>query len=148
VCPIVFGDTKEGSFGVRVNDAIREKPGHGKIENADGKVGEKNCWGQQSAWCDYSGEVDGKVVGLTILDHPGNRYPASWHVRGYGLMAANPFGRKKSGFPAMKENATRVRLAQSEHLKLRYGLLIHLGDAKEGKVAEYFEKFVKLKPQE
>jgi hypothetical protein len=145
VCPITFGDTKEGSFGIRINEAIKEAKGKGKLENADGKVGEKECWGQKSAWCDYSGPLDGKVVGLAIFDDPGNKYPACWHARGYGLMAANPFGRAKSGFPAMKGNTDLVKLAKGEHLKLRYGLLIHPGDAKEGKVAEYFKEFVKLK---
>ena len=64
VCPITFGDTKEGAMGVRVNDLMTEKKG-GQIENAAGKVGEKNCWGYQSPWCDYSGTIDGKVVRMT-----------------------------------------------------------------------------------
>src|SRR5262249_40874424 len=45
VAPITFGDTKEGSFGVRVNDAMRETGGNGKLVNAEGKVGMKECWG-------------------------------------------------------------------------------------------------------
>jgi hypothetical protein len=61
-------------------------------------------------------------------------------------MAANPFGRAKSGFPAMKGKPDLVRLAKGEHLKLRYGLLIHPGDAREGKVAEYYEQFAREKP--
>src|SRR5262249_53963613 len=83
-CPVTFGDTKEGSMGIRINDAIREEivvdkkktKGPGMIENAEGKVGEKDekdrpvCWGQQSAWCDYSGPIDGKTVGLAILTDP------------------------------------------------------------------------------
>ena len=145
-CPITFGDTKEGSFGVRVNDAIREEKGNGKITNADGKTGEKECWGRISAWCDYSGKIDGKAVGITIFADPENPYPSCWHVRGYGLMAANPFGREKSGFPAMKGKTDLVKLPRGEHLKLlRYGLLLHTGDVKEGKVAERYEQFVKLK---
>ncbi len=145
VVAITFSDTKEGSFGIRINDQIREDKGKGKIENADGKIGEKNCWGQLSAWCDYSGPLDSKTVGMAILDDPSNPYPACWHSRGYGLMAANPFGRAKSGFPAMRGKTDLAKLAKGDHLKLRYGLLIHPGDAKEGRVAEYFERFVKLK---
>jgi hypothetical protein len=143
--PVIFGDTKEGSFGVRVNDEIRAGRGAGKIENADGKVGEKACWGQKSGWCDYSGTIDGKTAGIAVLDDPKNPYPACWHVRGYGLMAANPFGRGKSGFPAMKGRTDLVKLLKGEHLKLRYGILLHNGDAHEGKVAEYFERFVGLR---
>jgi hypothetical protein len=143
--PITFGDTKEGSFGIRVNDLIREEKGNGKIENAEGKVGEKDCWGRVSAWCDYSGTIDGKKVGIAILADPANPYPSCWHVRGYGLMAANPFGRDKSGFPEMKGKTELVKLGKGEHLKLRYGLLIHPGDAKQGKVSENYDRFVKLK---
>src|SRR5262249_25218044 len=157
VAPITFGDTKEGSFGIRINDQIREEKtvrvdgrtrtvkGTGKLENADGKVGERNCWGQRAAWCDYSGPINGKTVSLAILDDPKNPCPACWHSRGYGLMAANPFGRAQSGFPAMKGRTDLVRLAKGEHLKLRYGLLIHPGDAKEGMVEGYFQRFLKLK---
>jgi hypothetical protein len=145
--PLTFGDTKEGSLGIRIHDQIRAQGGKGKLENADGKTGEKECWGQTSAWCDYSGPLGGKTVGLAILVDPANRYPTCWHSRGYGLMAANPFGRDKSGFPAMKGKTDLVKLAKGEHLKLRYGLLIHPGDAQEGKVANYFQRFVKPKEE-
>ena len=84
-------------------------------------------------------------MGLAILDDPKNPYPACWHSRGYGLMAANPFGRAKSGFPAMKGRNDLVRLDKGEHLNMRYGLLIHPGNVRDGKVAEYFERFVKLR---
>jgi hypothetical protein len=153
VCPITFGDTKEGSFGIRISDAITEEKvvdkkkvkGDGKIENAEGAVGEKACWGYPSGWCDYSGPTDGQTVGLAIFTDPSNPVASCWHSRGYGLMAANPFGREKSGFPGMKGKTDLFKLAKGEHLKMRFGLLLHTGDAKEGKVAEYYERFVKLK---
>jgi hypothetical protein len=149
VCPVTFGDTKEGSFGVRINDAIRAgKFGPGKIENAHGKVGEKDCWGHTSDWCDYSGPIDGKTVGLAILADPKNAQPTFWHVRDYGLMAANPFGRKKAGFHDGAAEKALVRLAKGEHLQLRYGLLLHEGDATAGQVAEHFQQFVKLREKE
>jgi hypothetical protein len=148
VTPLSFGDTKEGSFGVRVNDVIREKGGNGKLENADRKTGGGalgQVWGSKSVWCDYSGTVDGKKVGIAIFDDSANPYPACWHSRDYGLHAANPFGRSKSGFPAMKGKTDLVKLAKGEHLKLRYGVFIHSGDAREGKVAEGYDRFMKLK---
>src|SRR5262249_54828305 len=149
VCTIIFGDTKEGSFGVRVNDVIRaDKVGKGKLQNADGKLGEKDCWGQISAWCDYSGPIDGKEAGLAILADPKNPYPTCWHSRSYGLMAANPFGRNKSGFLAMKGKTDLVRLAKGEHLQFRYGILLHDGDAASGQVAENYRRFVELRGKE
>jgi hypothetical protein len=62
-------------------------------------------------------------------------------------MAANPFGRAHAGFPGAKGNTELIKLAKGEHLKLRYGLYVHSGDVKSGKVAEEFEQFVKLKGQ-
>ncbi len=59
-------------------------------------------------------------------------------------MAANPFGRAKSGFPATRGQTGIVKLEKGEHLKLRYGLLLHTGDAKVGKVADHFSTFAAL----
>lgn len=155
VCPITFEDTKEGAFGIRINDVInaevakKGKPaGKGKIQNAEGKIGEKECWGQISAWCDYSGPIDGKTAGLAILSDPKN-IPCCWHVRGYGLMAANPFGRDKHAkFPAVKGNNDLVKLKKGEHLHLRYGMVLHEGDAISGDVAGAYQRFVALRGKE
>jgi hypothetical protein len=156
--PVTFGDTKEGALGVRVRQSLTEKAGEGgRLTNADGKTGEekvkgnkdqKGCWGVVSAWCDDSGPVGGQTAGIAIFADPSNPYPTAWHSRGYGLMAANPFGRDKSGFPALKGKKDLVKLAKGEHLKLRYGLFLHAGDVMEGRVAEYFERFVKLRASE
>jgi hypothetical protein len=148
VCPITFGDTKEGSMGIRINDQIRAEKGKGTLQNAEGKKGEKECWGRRSAWTDYSGPIDGKVAGLSILDDPRNAYPSCWHIRGYGLNAANPFGRAKSGFPDERGKNDLVRLAKGEHLKLRSGLVLHDGDTATGGVAEVYRRFVDLRGRE
>ena len=152
VCPITFGDTKEGSLGVRVRETLTEAAGKGVLTNADGHVGEgkagnkdmKGCWGVLSAWCDDSGPADDKTVGIALFADPNNAQPSCWHSRAYGLMAANPFGREKSGFPAQKGKKDLVKLAKGEHLKLRYGILLHDGDVSTGKVARMYEEFVKL----
>src|SRR5262249_39795577 len=91
--PVTFRDTKEGMFGLRVAssmDVTRKKGG--KITNAEGLTDAK-AWGQASRWVDYIGLVDDKTVGIAVLNHPSSfRYPTTWHVRTYGLFAANPFG--------------------------------------------------------
>jgi hypothetical protein len=160
VCPITFGDTKEGSMGIRINDQIRSDIGatykdpygtpvkvlgRGTLQNAEGKVGEKDCWGRRSAWTDYSGPIDGKIAGLAILDDPRNAYASYWHIRGYGLDAANPFGRQHAAFPDARDVKSLVRLARGEHLKLRYGLVLHDGDAVAGDVAGIYKRFVGLR---
>lgn len=150
VCPLTFGDTKEGSFAVRVPDSMTEKKKVGVLSNADGMAGAGKVWGQRSDWNDYSGPVAGKdgneqTGGVAIFDHPSNSPRACWHSRDYGLMGANPFGRAAHArFPGTKDN-NLFKLAKGETLKLRYGLFPHTGSVKEGKVAEVYEQFVKPK---
>jgi len=149
VLPITFGDTKEGSFGVRVHDALRpsEKDG-ATVTTAEGQTvtpparDNLPIWGRPSAWIDYSGRVNGREVGLAVFDGPDNP-KANWHVRAYGLNAANPFGRDRSGFPAAKGQTELVRIDKGGQLKLRYGVYAHSGDVKTGKVAEAYEAFKK-----
>ena len=47
-------------------------------------------------------------------------------------MAANPFGRAEAAFPDTKGKTDLVKLAKGEHLKLRYGLLLHHRRGREG----------------
>ena len=88
-----FGDTKEGSFGMRIAGTMKvdAKLG-GKVTNAEG-LNDKQAWGKKSAWVNYTGPIDGRPPGITIHDHPSSfQHPCRWHVRTYGLFAANPFG--------------------------------------------------------
>jgi hypothetical protein len=136
---VVFGDTKEGSFGVRVPSSIRvDSLKGGKIVNSDGLTN-LAAWGKQAAWVDYHGPVDGETLGIAILNHPSSfRYPTYWHVRTYGLFAANPFG--LHDFTRGKEQG-QYTLPKGESLKLRYRVLLHKGDEVEGRVAEVFKNY-------
>jgi hypothetical protein len=149
VCPITFGDTKEGSMGVRVNDEFRlaGPKSDGIVTSSEGTVAKAPAkdnlpmWGKPADWHDYSGTAGGKVAGIAVFDNPKNSYRSAWHTRAYGLMAANPFGRAGSGFPSQKGKTELVKLAKGDHLKLRYGVYVHDGDAAAGKVAEAFAGF-------
>ncbi len=139
---VVFGDTKEGSFGVRVSETMKvEAKKGGQIVNSEGqKDGE--TWGQRAKWVDYHGPVEGETLGIAILNHPSSfRHPTYWHVRTYGLFASNPFGIKD--FTAGKEPAGTHTLKKGETLRMRHLVVLHKGDEKEGKVAEVWEKFAK-----
>jgi Family of unknown function (DUF6807) len=139
--PVVFGDTKEGSFGARVASSMRvdsRKGGH--IVNSDGKR-DGAAWGKPAAWVDYHGPVEGEELGLAILNHPSSfRFPSYWHVRTYGLFAANPFGLHDFTAGAQRGEHT---LAGGETLRLRYRVLLHKGDEAAGRVAETFADFAK-----
>ncbi len=140
--PVTFGDTKEGAFGVRVAATMKvdAKLG-GKIVNSEGQVDDA-AWGRPAAWVDYYGPVDDDIVGIAILNHPSSfRYPTHWHVRTYGLFAANPFG--LSDFPSPTKSG-EYTLPKGEEMTFRYRVLLHCGDEKEGKVADAFSCYEKL----
>jgi len=146
--PIVFGDTKEGSFGVRVHDDLRTVAAGGGTVTPEGgepaKAGTKDnlpLWGRVADWNDYSGAVGGKAVGLAVFAHPDNPTKSAWHTRAYGLMAANPFGRDHSGFPSQKGKTDLVRIEKGKSLTYRFGAYAHTGDVTAGRVAEAYEAF-------
>ena len=138
---IVFGDTKEGSFGIRIAETIKVEAGKGgKIVSSEGKT-DVAAWGQRAAWVDYHGPVDDEQVGIAILNHPSSfRYPTWWHVRPYGLFAANPFGQKS--FEPGSDTGAHT-LPRGETLTLRYRVILHAGDEKTGKIADAFESYAK-----
>lgn len=115
-----FGDQEEMGLGIRVATPITEVAG-GAITDAAGRNGAKRVWSRSSAWCDYSGTVDGKELGMTILCHPDNFRPSWMHARNYGLIAANPFGRKAM----RKGTSSKVVVTKGETLRLRYAILVH-----------------------
>ena len=117
-----FGDQEEMGFGARVATAITEKNG-GIITSSAGLKSAKNTWGQPAEWCDYSGTVDGKPIGITLLSDPKNFRPSWWHNRDYGVFVANPFGRA-----AMKQgDKSAVTVKRGEDFRLRFGAAIHTG---------------------
>jgi len=136
--PITMGDTKEGTFAIRVVKALDSPPG--RMVNADGASGEKGIWGKRSDWVDYYGRVADEDVGVAILDHPRNlRAPTYWHARAYGLLAANPFGLKQ--FTGDRRQDGRYVIPAGGSLTFRYRVFIHHGGAPQAGVAEAYRQF-------
>jgi len=140
--PLKMGDTKEGTFAIRVVRNLQEPAV--KMLNSNGAVGEKNIWGKRADWVDYSGVVGGERVGIAIFDYPRNiKHPTYWHARGYGLFAVNPFG--EHDFYNDPKRDGSVTIAVGDSLTLRYRVLIHDGDAAESKVAEAYTRYAEAK---
>jgi Methane oxygenase PmoA len=136
--PVKMGDTKEGTFGIRVVKALDSPPG--RMVNSNGAVGEKAIWGKRADWVDYDGKVAGEDVGIAVFDNPKNfRHPTYWHARHYGLLAANPFGVKEFTHDPQQDGSYMIVAGQS--LALRYRVLIHQRDFKQAKIAEAYEQY-------
>jgi hypothetical protein len=115
-----FGDQEEMGLGVRVATGINEKNG-GLITSSTGQTTAKATWGQPAAWCDYSGVINGRHVGIMIVPDPSNAHPSWWHNRDYGVFVSNPFGRK-----AMKQGETSlIEVKRGETYRLRHTVIIH-----------------------
>jgi len=136
---VEMGDTKEGTFAIRVAKALDSPPGH--MVNSIGATGEKGIWGKQADWVDYYGNVGGEDVGIAVFDHPDNlRHPTYWHARGYGLIAANPFGLREFTHDRRADGSYSIPAGGS--LTLRYRVLIHHGGYEEARLADAYREYV------
>lgn len=142
---LTFGDTKEGTMALRLAETMRVKGkvGKGHIVNSEG-VKDGATWGKRAKWCDYYGPVDGQTVGVAVFDSPTNpRHPTWWHVRDYGLFAANPFG--LHDFEGQKPGAGDLVVPKGKSIRFNYRFYFHPGDTEQGKVAEAWAQYSKVK---
>ena len=135
---LTFGDSKEGTFGIRLAKELNSPPGH--MVNSAGAEGEKAIWGKRADWVNYDGTVAGEELGVAVFDSPRSfRHPTWWHARAYGLLAANPFGWREFYRDPEKDGSWTV--PQGKQMKFRYRVFIHHGDYKEAKVAEAYQNY-------
>jgi hypothetical protein len=117
-----FGDQEEMGLGMRMATALAVKNG-GRMTNSDGLVNEKQIWGRQADWCDYSGTIHRRPLGMLLVPDPRNFRRSWFHARDYGFVAANPFGRKAF----TPSEPSRVNVPAGQALRLRYAVLVHSG---------------------
>jgi hypothetical protein len=152
--PVVFGESKEGVFGMRVTREL-EQPSNtpeaftdasgketktkvvnntgvsGEYIGSDGKRGDA-VWGTRGPWTMLTGKMGSEQVTLAMFDHPSNSgYPTYWHARGYGLFAANNFGRQVFD---PKQPESKVTINPGESLTFRHRLLILSAAATPGQM--------------
>ena len=151
---VVFGDTKEGSFGIRVPSptAVTSK----KISSRWGgsildDLGNKNddAWGKKANWVNYVGPVEKflegdalekeyrketkagdfplDTMGIAVLNGPNSLDAVPWrHVRDYGLFASNPFGWRDFEPQTPGANGTR-KLNKDETMTFSFRVIVHDG---------------------
>ena len=140
-----IGDTKEGTMAIRVpvTMSVSGTNGLGHILSSEG-LRDGAAWGKPAKWVDYYGPVQGKTVGVALFDHPQNpRYPTRWHVRTYGLFAANPFG--VHHFDKKPAGTGDLKLAPGERVTFRYRFVFHKGDEKEARIGARYEAYSGVK---
>jgi hypothetical protein len=139
---VKFGDTKEGTFAIRMNDKLNEKSKGAILKSSTGGETMKNVWGKAAPWVDYSGTLDGETLGIAIFDHPSNpRHPTHWHARDYGLFAANVFG--EHDFYNDKQRDGSMTLEPGKSIRFRYRVLIHPGDTASANLQHQYDEYKK-----
>ncbi len=135
---VTMGDTKEGTFGIRLAKELNSPPG--RMVNSAGSEGEKEIWGKRADWIDVDGTVAGEELGIAVFDSPASfRHPTYWHARAYGLLAANPFGWREFYRDPLKDGSWTIQ--QGKKLTFRYRVFIHHGDYRQAKVGEAYKEY-------
>jgi hypothetical protein len=143
---VKMGDTKEGAFGIRLNDTLKEAGGSGRYLNAEGLETSAKIWGKTSAWAAIRGTVAGasgaRPVTVAIFAHPaGLNSPPYWHARDYGLFAANPFARH--GYdPSQPERITT--LSAGESLRLGFRLAVYAGQVDKPRLDRDYAAYMQV----
>ncbi|MEM9015527.1 MAG: DUF6807 family protein, partial [Verrucomicrobiota bacterium] len=118
----VFGDQEESGLALRIASPIRVQGGNGRIVNNRGEENGSGTWGREFEWINYSGEIDGKRVGLLVIPHPDNPKTCWSHSRDYGALVSNPFPKQPK---ERREPYVTTPVKKGERFRLRYRILIH-----------------------
>ena len=123
-----FGDQEEMGLGLRLNTPLTVKFGGGRIVNSNGGENEKGTWGRQALWCAADGNGGKDRAGAAIMPFPSNFRKSWFHSRDYGLLVANPFGKKAMTAPDDKSAPPdKTIVAPGTAFRLGFGLFIYDG---------------------
>jgi hypothetical protein len=135
---IKFGDSKEGTFGVRLAPQLNAP--RGAMVDSEGRHGESEIWGKRANWVNVDGTIDDQTVGVAVFDSPKSfRHPTYWHARGYGLLAANPFG--LSFFLNDPKQDGSYTLTRGQSVQFSYRVVIHEGDYRRARIPDKYREY-------
>jgi hypothetical protein len=157
----VFGDSKEGMIAIHVaseleqadqigvditsvNGVVSKRPKNtnltGNYFDSEGRSGNK-VWGTTAKWAAVSGKLIDGTVTLAIFDSPQNHnFPSYMMVRGYGLLALNPFGQKL--YDAGK-GERKFTLPAGKSMTFKHRLLILPTMADVAQIEKEYQSFIK-----
>ncbi len=142
--PIAFGDQEEMGFGVRLATPFSVRHGGGFIRNSAGGKQEAGTWGKNADWCAGFGKHDDTWVGVNVMASPDNFRPAWFHSRDYGLIVANPFGKKAMTGPKDDTVAPdQTPVAAGEALTITFGLYIFQSAEAQPDFDAMYQRFLK-----
>ena len=119
-----LGDQEEMGLGIRVATPIAVQSGHGgRILDSAGRTEIDKIRSHPSNWCDYSATLNGRFVGILIMNDPANFRPPWWHAVDNGPLVANPLG--ESELSGRGKRSQNILVEKGQPFRLRYGLFIH-----------------------
>lgn len=136
-----FNRGDRGILSVRPNPELAGNP----IFKAGDGAAECN---HHAAWCDESGNINGRTYGIAIFDAPDNpRHPPLWHA-GKDQRLATDFLLPRADFKTGDSDraAGDFTIPQGHTAVFRYGMLFHEGGAEAGKVGERYVLFAVNSP--
>lgn len=157
---VTFGDSKEGMFAIHLPSEIEQSDQtkvkvttaqgaisvrgssdklSGVYTNSEGLTGESKIWGTLGKWAAVSGKIGSENVTVAMFDHRSNtNFPSRMMVRGYGLLALNPFGQKQFD-PKLDER--KFLLKRGDGITFRHRLFIFSGATPSTAIEEEYKKF-------
>ncbi len=125
-----LGPTRHAYFNMRIADSMIVALG-GRVQDDRGRTGGDAVSGSETKWIDYSGPVGGgHVAGVSVFPDPRDHEDIWWFVADWGVITVGPFRGKQ------------WLVRKGEHLKARYRILVHDGDAQANDIAGRYRQYV------
>jgi hypothetical protein len=141
---VVFNDTKEGMFAIRVADWLSEENGNGIYLNSNGDTTESNVWGKPAKWVRLDGRNEGKKIGVVVMNHPSSvNFPTYWHARAYGLFSANSLGKAvfEKGRGIKDTVPLNFTIPAGNTALFRFRMIIYEGEMVPDQIEALFEEY-------
>ena len=165
---VVFGDTKEGTFGIRVpsptaltSKKIFPKWGGSIFDDLGNK--DAGTWGKKANWVNYVGPVEKFLegdalekeykrdsnagdfpldqMGIVVFNGPNSLDIVPWrHVRDYGLFASNPFGQHDFEPNVPSANGSQ-KLNKGETMTFSFRVVFHDGTLTNEQIEQAYQDY-------